>query len=80
MDKEQLERAAGEAEMLLQHPLLVGAFQVLEENAIEAAVNSNGPDDPILFSSIVMIRAIRNLKSELEMLVLEHKHAAPRDR
>jgi hypothetical protein len=78
MDQEQ---KRGDAKMLLEHPLLVEAFQRIENDAIEAAINVSEPiDDVERFKRALKVNVIRDVRTELQMIVLEKPRRTSRDR
>ena len=78
MDKDQ---RPGEARMILEHPLFVEAFQSVEKDAIEAAVDvSEEITDEVRFKRALKVNVIRDVKSALEIIMLEKPSRALRDR
>ena len=58
----------GEAERLLNHPLINEIFDELENDAMEVAVQAKASDDETRRTSMNEIRAIRSLRQKLKTL------------
>ena len=59
---------SGEAQALLDSELLSQILAELESDAMEKGVNANPSDDETRRVGMTMVRAIRDLKSQLESL------------
>ncbi len=64
----QSELPNGEAERLLNHPLINEIFDELESDAMEIAVHAKPSDDETRRTSMNEVRAIRALRQKLKTL------------
>lgn len=60
-------RPSGEADRLLNHPILVGIFADLEKTAVERAINAKLGDDETRRNSLAEARAIRSVRQQLSL-------------
>lgn len=58
----------GEAEYLLNHPLLAEILSDLEQDAVEQGVNAPADDDQTRRTAMERVRVIRDLRQELRDL------------
>lgn len=59
---------SGEAEYLLNHPLLTEILAGLEQEAVEHGVNAPVGDDQTRRTAMERVRVIRDLRQELQSL------------
>ena len=69
------DRPNGEAERLLNHPLLIKILDDLERNAVEVIIHTD--DEPRRSESVWEVRSIRSLRQKLKTLS-EGKTILPR--
>lgn len=70
-------RPNGDAEMLLNHPLINQIFDGLEADAMETSVYANPSDDETRRTAMNEVRAIRALRLKLKTLA-EGKTTQPK--
>lgn len=68
----------GEAQRLIDSPVLAHCFEQLERSAMEAAIYARADDDLQRLTSMLRVQVLRSLRQELEALA--RGPTAPPDR
>ncbi len=71
-------RPNGEAEALLNSPLLKAMLATMEADAVETAVSARPEDDDKRLRAMIRVQVIRNIRQDLR-LYAEGKAPAPTD-